>query len=350
MLSMGDKRKAGVTSNNSPAITTNKSIKDTKPTSNMSESETEKLVRGGVSMEVVTSKGEFDKEVLYKESRSLLKTNSLVVGRDTEQISLFTLQGYEDRGLDKKSYPRRVGVLMQYLTREWQKRPKDKDGYLVIDNLQEVANALKTTPQKLKIHLIMAGGWSYPFVKTIKSDTKTGKKDIVIRHEHLFDIQIVCRVDEDVDIQELLVGTTYTNFIKNYPVKEIRVKPCDTIIYNTSGDKKKIGLGNIFATDETATIGLDMSDMAYKLFCLAGSNKPTFKIGWEKLIKQLGVRQEDISKQGKPRIKKQIDKGLKELVDRGAFEYWKYNEDRSLYSWKYTDKYFKHKEGMKKDS
>ena len=124
-------------------------------------------------MGVVASKNEFDTEVLYKESRSLLKTNSLVVGRDTEQLSLFTIQDYQDRELEKKSYPRMVGVLMQYLTKEWQKRPRDKDGYLVIENLQEIADKLKTTPQRVKLFLVMAGGWTYPF-EEIKSDKKTG--------------------------------------------------------------------------------------------------------------------------------------------------------------------------------
>jgi hypothetical protein len=347
---MEDKQKTGHTTSKNPANADKNSIGNILPTSNIHEKEIDSVLRSGVSMGVVASKNEFDTEVLYKESRSLLKTNSLVVGRDTEQLSLFTIQDYQDRELEKKSYPRMVGVLMQYLTKEWQKRPRDKDGYLVIENLQEIADKLKTTPQRVKLFLVMAGGWTYPFVRTIKSDKKTGKKDIVIKHEHLFNIEIICRVDESIDLQGLLVGTTYTNFIKNYPVKAVRVKPSDTIINNIAGDKKQIGLGNIFATEDTATIGLDMGDMAYKLFCLAGSNKPSFVIGWEKLTKQLGITKQYISKQGKPRVKKQIERGLKELVSIGAFEYWKFNEDRELYSWKYTDKYFKHKDGIVKKS
>jgi len=347
---MDGKNKAGHTTSNNPAIATNNSIGNTMPTSNINSKEIETAIRSGASMGVVTSKNEFDTEPLYRESRSLLKTTARAVGRerDGKQLSLFVMPEFQDRELNRTNYPQKAGVLMQFIMKEWQLRPKDNNGYLVIENLQAVADTVNTTTQKLKIYLLMLGGYTYPITKT-RVDGKTGRKITTFSQEQLFKIEVDYYTD-DLDLSNgNKVGTSLVSFIKNTPVKEVRVRPCDTLINNINGDKRGVGLGYILATENTATIGLLMGSWAYKLFCLSGGEKPTYKIGWANLLERLGVSKEDITKQGKPRIRKQIEQGLDELRDKGHLEYWKFNKERDLYSWKYTDMYLRHKDRNKKD-
>jgi hypothetical protein len=346
---MGDKRKTGHTTSNNPANTTNNSIGNTLPTSNISNKELEAVVKSGVSIGAVTSKSEFNKEVLYKESRSLLKTTARSVGRERDgtQLSLFVIPEFQDRELNRSNYPQKAGVLMQFIMKEWQLRPKDSNGYLVIENLQAVADTVNTTTQKLKIYLLMLGGYTYPIMKT-RIDGKTGRKVTTFSQEQLFKIEVDYYTDNlDISVENK-VGTSLVSFVKNAPVKEVRIKPCDTLINNISGEKRGVGLGYVLATEDTATIGLGLGTWAYKLFCLSGGEKPTYKIGWSNLIEKLGVSKEDLTKQGKPRIRKQIEQGLDELRDKGHLEYWKFNKERELYDWKYTDMYLRHKDGVKK--
>lgn len=341
---MTGKQKTGHTTSNNPANATNNSIENMLPTSNL---ETPK--KDGLGIEAVTSKSEFNKEVLYKESRSLLKTTARSVGRerDGKQLSLFVIPEFQDRELNRTNYPQKAGVLMQLIMKEWQLRPKDDNGYLVIQNLQAVADIVNTTTQKLKIYLLMLGGYTYPIMKT-RVDGKTGRKVTTFSQEQLFKIEVDYYTDNlDLSVENK-VGTSLVSFVKNAPVKEVRVKPCDTLINNISGEKRGIGLGYVLATEDTATIGLGLGSWAYKLFCLSGGEKPTYRIGWVNLIDKLGVDKEDLTKQGKPRIRKLIEQGLNELKDKGHLEYWKFNKERELYNWKYTDMYFRHKDGIKK--
>jgi hypothetical protein len=272
----------------------------------------------------------------------------MIVGRDREQYNLFTMPDYEDRDLERDTITKMTSILMRYLLKEWQTRPKDKDGYLVIDNLQTIADYLHIKPQILKLYLIRAGGYTYPVVTTISRDKKNKKKTIELGHTTLFDIKIQCRVNEDFEPDNnFLVGTSYTHFVKNSPVIAVKVKPCDIAIRNIGDNKDIIGLGNIFATEQAISVGLEMSDMAYKLFTLTSSNTPRFKRRWEILISELGITQKDISKQGRPRILKQITKAFEELKKLGHIEQWEHNVSKNMFVWTYSDKYFKHKDRQK---
>ena len=293
---------------------------------------------------------------LHRQARGYMKTTASLVGKDmSERRSLFTLPTYDyDIRALKETLSQKTAITGNLLLNLWQANRNDK-GYYVIDNLVEIANLLQIAPQDLKLYLIYLGGYQYPIIKT--GLNKQGKRIISFSSDKLFYIKFNMRLkkgeSEATFTKDDRIGNNYVNFIKNRDIDTIDIMPSASIQEELQGK----GLGNVLTDDAFVAFCLDLSELAYKLFCFSGSNKPSFKIGFDKLIakkylnleKQVyGVKdatgKRKSAGQGKARILKRIQEALKELLDKGHLVKWAYDETRDFFSWTYSSKMIKHKE------
>lgn len=284
-----------------------------------------------------------EQPTLHKQSRSALKTFSLLTGRDKTQVSLFEKPRFEE-GINpyKESIARNTAIVGNYLIKLWQQ--KNKDGVCTIDNLTKVAKKLNMIPQDLKTYLVYLGGYQYPVITTKDKITKGGKMQRILSTytTNIFIIKFNSKLKknetEDSFNKDLRVGTRYLSFIKNRDIDTVEVEPNPALRDDLQGKR----LGNILTSDDFFVFALGLTDMAYKLFTFSGSNEPVKKIRLDKLIDSLGL-EEQTKKQGKPRILRTIKKALNELKTKGHFIKWEYQEDKEMFDWEYSNKIFKHK-------
>ena len=284
-----------------------------------------------------------EQPTLHKQSRSALKTFSLLAGRDKTQVSLFEKPRFEG-GINpyKESIARNTAIVGNYLIKLWQR--ENKDGVCTIDNLTKVAEKLNMIPQDLKTYLVYLGGYQYPVITTKDKITKGGKMQRILSTytTNIFIIKFNSKLKknetEDSFNKDLRVGTRYLSFIKNRDIDTVEVEPNPALRDDLRGKR----LGNILTSDDFFVFALGLTDMAYKLFTFSGSNKPVKKIRLDKLIDSLGL-EEQTKKQGKPRILRTIKKALNELKTKGHFIKWEYQEDKEMFDWEYSNKIFKHK-------
>ncbi|MBA7528813.1 hypothetical protein ES705_21003 [subsurface metagenome] len=292
---------------------------------------------------------------MHRQSRSLFKTSASVVGRDREQ-TLFTLPAYQGNvNPFKKVMSKNTAIMGNLLIKLWQKN-KDEKGIYTIKNLTEIARLMKTRPQELKVYLLCLAGYQYPVTK-INKETRT----LSIYSDKLFYIKFNMRFkkgeDEDSFNNDYRTGTDYISFIRDRFVKSVEITPSASIIEGLEGK----GLGNVLVDDNFVAFSLGLSDLAYKLFCFSGSNRPTFKIGFRKLTskkylnlgKQIYGVYDDKGKriragQGKRRILENIKRAFTELLVKGHLKEWGYNEIKDQFNWVYSDKFIKHKELLSK--
>ena len=305
-----------------------------------------------------TARSEFEPELLYRESRNLLKTSAKITGRSSKgDRSETKLIEVEEINSKKDVYTQRVAVLMSYLLKEWQTDTLNSRAYYVIKNFSKVARDLNTTPQRLKEDITKVGGYTYPYIKTIKR----GKTHDTIDAEYkkMFEVKVRLRVDSGTIKKDGFINPEDKKELdKNSTVKEVLVKPCRELRESIGRDSKGreikgkevyeiLGIGNVLTPVANILLSLSLGLWAYKLYCFIGSNRPSYQIVLDKLLGHLGVAQEDLAKQGKPRYKENIDKGLKELEDKGYLERWTYNKSKDMYYWKFTVKAFRHPELVK---
>lgn len=288
---------------------------------------------------------------MHRQARSYLKTTARLVGRDMEQ-TLFTLPTYQSNiNPYKEALSKNTAILGNHLFNLWQK-DKDDRGILTIENLTKVAKELKTLPQELKFYLICLGGYQYPVVRFNKE-----KRILSVYHDKLFFIKFNIRLKEGEKEGDFTndnrIGTNYVNYIRERSIDTVEISPSQSLIEELNSK----GLGNVLVDDSFVAFSLGLSDLAYKVFCFSGSNIPTFKIGFKKLIskkylnleKQVyGVYDDKGNRiragHGKPRILKNIKRALDELLDKGHLLKWEYDEVKDMFGWSYTDKIIKHRD------
>jgi len=288
------------------------------------------------------------KTPLHKQSRGYLKTTASLVGKDTsKQKSLFEIPHFDTTiNPFKEVLTKRTAITGNLLLNLWQDNKDDKN-ILTITNLSDIARQLGVEPKELKLYLIYLGGYQRPITKLriVKERGKKDKRILSVYHDKLFYIKFNIRLkdnekDEDFN-NDARVGTNYLNFIKKRAIESVEVMPSLSLQEELQGS----GLGNVLVDDNFVAFSLGLSDLAYKLFCFSGSNKPTFKIKFIKLIgKNYLNLNEQLKKQGKPRILQNLKNALTELQTKGHLKKWDYNEQKELFSWTYTDAFIKHKE------
>jgi hypothetical protein len=276
------------------------------------------------------------KEKLHKQPRNYLKTTAKLVGRSTNETTLFSLPTVipEVRGnLFKEIISRNTAILGNYLLQLWQENGK---GTLVIDNLSPIAEIMGNNNYEIKIYLLYLGGYVYPMID--KDDD-----GLTLTTEQLFKVKFryTHEVRDKYNAGDLTaIGSSLSEFIKDEPIESIEITPNPLFIKAIEGK----GLGNVLvANDKFVKIALSLTEIAYKIFSYSASNKPIQKITEDKLVIQLGLEVQ-IKKQGRPRIRATILKGLQELKDKGHIKSYSYNEDKGLYEFIYCEKYIKHPE------
>lgn len=300
---------------------------------------------------------------LHKQARGYLKTAGRLVGRDTNnQKSLFEIPHF-DTAINpyKEVFSKMTAITGNLLLALWQAN-KDDNNIYKITNLSEIARQLKVSTQELKLYLIYLGGYQRPITKLniIKEQGKKDKRILSIYHDKIFFINFNIRLkdnEKDGDFNnDARVGTNYLNFIKDRDIESVEVTPAISLQKELEGQ----GLGNVLVDDKFVAFSLGLSDLAYKIFCFSGSNKPTFKITFKKLIDKKYLNLEEqvngtFNKAGKKikkgaggaRVLERIKDALDELKTEKHLIKWEYNEETELFNWIYTDEVIKHKELLK---
>lgn len=284
-------------------------------------------------------------ERLHKQPRNLLKTVAQRIGNTTETPGVFTLPETlgASENIVKDELSKNTGALALYLMQLYQQN-NNKD--LEIKNLAPLSEKLNCNNHRTKLFLLYLGGYTYPVVDR---DEKT--KELILTNEQLFKIEF--RYSQAVaDKYEVSggeiqgaerVGNTLLNFIKDEPFSKVTIKPSERFIRALEGK----GLGNILTVNDTfVSLILELTDIATKILTYSSSNRPSQKIAEDNLIKHLGLTKQ-IKKQGKPRVRATILKGLKELMDKGHIKNYNYEDSTAIYSFTYSDKYVKFKENKR---
>ena len=287
-------------------------------------------------------------EKLHKQPRNLLKTVGQNISNTTEAPGLFTLPQRVESGGGaigelKEEISKNTGALAFYLIQKYQENSSKP---LEITNLNSIAEAMSFTNYRLKLYLLYLGGYVYPI---IDKDEKT--KELVLTNEQLFKIEFRYsqKIADKYSVKEgeiqgvERIGNNVVNFIKDEPLDRVIITPSQRFINALEGK----GLGNILTVNNKFVgLILELTDIATKIFCYSSSNRPTWKIAEDNLIKHLGLTKQ-IKKQGKPRVRATILKGLQELQDKGHIKSYSFDQPTEMYSYTYSDKYVKYKEAKK---
>jgi len=300
---------------------------------------------------------------LNKQSRGYLKTAAKSVAKDTINMSFFKVPHFDNEvNPYKEVLSKKTAITGNLLIALWQAR-KDGKGVLKITNLSEIARLLDVTVQELKLYLVYLGGYQRPITKLeiVKEPGKKEKRILSTYSDKIFYIKfkfILQDGEKEEDFNnDFRIGTNYLSFIRDRDIESVEVIPALSIQEELKGG----GLGNVLVGDSFIAFCLDLTDLAYKLFCLSSSNKPSFSITFEKLVgakylnleKQIKGTYNEAGKRiitgtGKAKMLKKIKDALDELKIKGHLQEWDYNEQTEIFNWIYTDKYIKHKELIKK--
>jgi hypothetical protein len=281
---------------------------------------------------------------LHKQPRALLKTVAKNISKSSEEPSLFHLPQNFDKGAlggYKEEISKNTGALAFYLMQLYQ---QNGNKTLEIDNLSPLAEVLKCNNYRLKLYLLYLGGYVYPIV-----DVDETTRELVLTNEQLFKIQFHYRPETakkynvgkgGVILGVDRIGSDFLNFIKNEEVTKVVITPSERLTKGLQGR----GLGNILTVnDKFVSLILELSDIATKLLSYSSSNRPEQKIKEDRLIEHLNLAKQ-VKKQGKPRIRETIFKGLKELQDKGHINSYEYDPGSEMFSFTYSDKFVKYKE------
>ena len=275
-------------------------------------------------------------EKLHKQPRGYLKTTAKLVGRSTDEKTLFSLPEIVPEGggnFLREVISRNTAILGNYLLQLWQQNGEEA---LVINNLSPISEIMGNSNYEIKIYLLYLGGYVYPIVDK-------DKDGLTITTEQLFKVKFrynskVADKYSEGDYTE--VGGGITKFIKDEPIDSIEITPSPLFIKALEGK----GLGNVLVVnDKFIKLALSLTDIAYKILTYSASNKPSQRIAEHNLIKHLGLEKQ-IKTQGKPRVRATILKGLKELKDKEHIKSYDYKEATAMYVFTYSDKYVRHQE------
>jgi len=249
---------------------------------------------------------------LHKQPRNLLKTLAKGIGNSGEELTLFTMPQTE--GGIKEEISKNTGALAFYLIQLYQQN-NSKPLEIPKGKLSPISRVMNCNNYRLKIYLLYLGGYNYPIID--KNDTG----ELIVKTDKLFDIEFVYsqKVADKYSVNNgqikgvERIGTEILTFIKNEELDRVIITPNSRFIKALEGK----GLGNILtANDKFVGLILELSDIATKILTYSSSNTPSQKIREELLVKHLGLIKQ-VKKQGMPRVRGTILKGLQELKDKG---------------------------------
>jgi len=302
----------------------------------------------------------------HKQSRAYAKTVAQIVGRDTSQVSLFSLPMEElQKAIDtqkrtatglpfKEKLSKNVAVLGNILLQYYQdfNFEKDKDGYTSITDLSALAKDLHTDTKELKYYLLYLGGYQYPSVTYYEEE-----KEVGVTMAKLFEVEFFYsnKGKDQLIPKENYIQTDIISLLINTPIKRIRVKPSQHFLKDLEG-KKGQALGYVNVNDNFVALCLGLSDYAYKLLHFSYTNKPTYTITEGKLLKNLGLTAA-MKKQGPTKLRQQLEAAFKELEEEGHFKKYSlpFDSDYRIpagaedkYNWVYSNKFIDHQDFKEK--
>jgi len=293
------------------------------------------LERAGEIMEQIITERAGEK--LHKQPRGLLKTAARITGRDLRggfEVKKIVLREYNLFGEEacvKDVLNRNSSILAFYIIKLWQENGKKP---ITIKNLSEISRFMNMENHDVKLCLIRLAGAVYPLVSKNERGGLTISNALLFKIAFNYSPEVTNRL-EKTGAEIIKFGVS--KFIKDEPIESIVIDVDPAIQKEIQGK----GLGNVFVNELFLTEAKNLSDIAFKLFAYSTSNKPIYKIGELKLIRDLGL-EEQRKKQGLPRIKKQIERGFQELKDKGHITKYHYNKGKKMYEFEYSDKYVKH--------
>lgn len=298
------------------------------------------------------------KKKTHKQPRTLGRDIARNVGKDTKQPSIFDLplSQLDDaiaklpKGEDgipiKEKMSRNVAILSQKLLQQYQELKVDTEGYIEIQELGKLAESLHTDTKELKYYLLHLGGFQFPSV-TVYDDRSL----IGLQFAKLFYIEFMYKRrkgDEENITEEVRADTA--GLILNKPIHSIRVKPSEQFIRDLKGGGKR-SLGYVNVSDKFIALCMGLSDYAYKLFSYSYTQKASYKIGEKNLFMHLGL-EDQVKKQGRPRMRKAIDDAFAELKAHGHFAEYTITSagdgTDQMYEWARSEKYIKDAPARKK--
>lgn len=288
-------------------------------------------------------------EKLHKQPRSLLKTVGKSISNTTNAPTLFTLPSQKELGGGaigelKEEISKNTGALAFHLIQKYQ---ENNSKPLEITNLNAIAEVMNCNNYRLKLYLLYLGGYVYPIV-----DRDEETKELVLTNEQLFKIEFrysqkiadkysVNTRDETEGVER--IGNNVLSFIKDEPLDRVVITPSQRFIKALEGK----GLGNILTVNNKFVgLILEITDIATKILCYSSSNQPYLKIKEDNLVRHLGLERQ-IKTQGRPRVRATILKGLQELQDKEHIKSYSYEEATGMYSYTYSDKYVRFKQGKR---
>lgn len=279
-------------------------------------------------------------EKLHNTPRSLLKTNAQNVGREIRPLDELTYLEPHDIKLNQGP-----AILGHYLFKLWQERADKTQDTLTINNLSELSSLMRTNNYETKLYLLALGGIPRQIIYS------NSERELCFTTVLLFEIGIIYSEElgakyESGDLETY--GTKALPILKDEPVKYVTIKPnpywIKALEKQPKGKYNGLGLGSVLITNNTLKELQDRSLMAYKLFAYTASNRPVQRIREANLFTHLGL-EDQIKKQGKPRVRKSILSALEELVTMGHIT--EYSLEDGLYSFTFSDKFVKHPEFLK---
>jgi hypothetical protein len=282
---------------------------------------------------------EVEVDKLHKQPRGYLKTVGKLVGKSTDETTLFTLPAIKTEtegggNLLREVISKNTAILGNYLLQLWQQNGGEE---LVIDNLSPISKMMNVNNYEIKMYLLYLGGYVYPIIDKDQSGGLTLTTEQLFKIQFKYSKEVGDRYTNETHTE---IGNGLTKFIKDEPIKSIVIKPSPLFIKALEGK----GLGNVLVVnDKFVKLALSLTDIAFKIFSYSASNKPSQKIAEGNLVKHLGLERQ-ITKQGKPRIRATILKGLQELQDKGHIKSYSYEEATGMYVFNYSAKYIRHKE------
>lgn len=273
-----------------------------------------------------------------------LRDGSKLIGNNTKSPSLFSSNTMflEESTIARDKMSKNTHILGTYFFMKFQNGERS----IKIDNLSVYSEKMRVTNNEVKKY-ILALGENYALERI------TGER-LTIENVTFFNTSFTYSPEDTLKIQKGItkkVGS-YNHFYA-YDCREesIIISPTHRLLEAINPEQKrgsKTG-GFIYTAEEYFDLALELeTDLAYKLLIHTATNKPGLKIGEDKLIKALGLK-EQTRKQGRPRIRESIVRAFEELKFKGHIIEYNYNSGENMYSYSYSNKYVSHRIHNKKE-
>lgn len=277
----------------------------------------------------------------YRELRITAKSNAKLTGRDRSKKQTLPLAKMGEVSIVKEVYPQNTGRVLSYIQYLIQYKAPHKKGEWQIKNIAEASRFMEMQPHRFKesiANLMKA----YPYI------TARGGNIVDKQYRQIVDIRVRLRTKNPVEKGKGFITEKEEEILdKESVIDTIFIKPSKEFLNGLGLDSygkqlskqefsKRGGLGNVLLPISSLKYSKNESLMEYKVRNFLISNKPVAQIRVDKILTHLGITEEDLAKQGRPRYKRQIDTVMERLKSRGILERWSYSKAKDMYYTKTT--------------